>query len=432
MIIGQVIRLGGNLVMTRILVPEMFGVMSIVVAVQVTVALLLDIGIRTAIIQSPRGEDPELLNTAWTVQIIRCVLIWCVTAVLAACIPLAIQIGLLPAGSTWTAPELPLILIVASLGIVIHGFESTNAVTSERKLSLKRFVLIQLAGQVGGLILMIVLGLLTRSIWALVASGLGSGLIVLLLTHTWLPGIRNTFAWDKGARAELAKYGSWILLSSSTSVLASNADRIILGALVDATTMGLYSIAFNLAMLATGIGSMANSVALPALSEQAREDRGGFRAKYFKLRLPWDVLLLVSCGALFVLGPTLVKILYDDRYLRAGEMLQILTLSLIFYRYNFTNLAYIAAGKLSFVAILNTAKLVTIVVFLFLFYHWFGINGALFAIALHMLPIVPVMFYLNRELDLNSLKFEALVLLAVPVGYGMGWIVLLLANLFIT
>src|SRR5687768_7547642 len=73
MLIGQIIRLGGNLIMTRLLPPEMFGVMAIVLAVQITLAMLLDIGLRTALIQSPRGDDERLLNTAWTMQIIRCV-----------------------------------------------------------------------------------------------------------------------------------------------------------------------------------------------------------------------------------------------------------------------------------------------------------------------------------------------------------------------
>ena len=118
------------------------------------------------------------------------------------------QIGLFPTGSTWTTPDLPLVLVVASFGVVIHGFDSTNAITAERNLSLKRLVLIQLAGQFVGLILMILVGALTGSIWALVASGLSSTLVVTVLTHVALPGIANRLAWDKDARAELSRVGS--------------------------------------------------------------------------------------------------------------------------------------------------------------------------------------------------------------------------------
>ncbi|MEM9358592.1 MAG: teichoic acid transporter, partial [Pseudomonadota bacterium] len=43
-VLSQVIRLVTSLIMTRLLVPEMFGTMSIVLSVQITIALFLDIG----------------------------------------------------------------------------------------------------------------------------------------------------------------------------------------------------------------------------------------------------------------------------------------------------------------------------------------------------------------------------------------------------
>lgn len=68
---SQVMRLGGNLIMARLLLPEMFGVMVIATTVSILLHLLSDVGLRQNIIQSHRGDDPDFLNTAWTVQIIR-------------------------------------------------------------------------------------------------------------------------------------------------------------------------------------------------------------------------------------------------------------------------------------------------------------------------------------------------------------------------
>jgi len=69
--LGQVIRLGSNLIMTRLLVPEMFGVMAIATMVTVILGMLSDIGLRQNIVRSPRGDDPAFLDTAWTVQVLR-------------------------------------------------------------------------------------------------------------------------------------------------------------------------------------------------------------------------------------------------------------------------------------------------------------------------------------------------------------------------
>jgi O-antigen/teichoic acid export membrane protein len=72
----QSVRLVSTLVMTRLLVPSMFGVMAIAVMVNVIASLLTDLGIRQNIVQSRRGTDPMFLNTAWTVQIVRGFVIW--------------------------------------------------------------------------------------------------------------------------------------------------------------------------------------------------------------------------------------------------------------------------------------------------------------------------------------------------------------------
>ena len=70
-VISQSLRFGGNLILTRLLVPEMFGVMAIVTIVMGGLVMFSDIGLLQNIVQSKRGEELDYLNTAWTIQIIR-------------------------------------------------------------------------------------------------------------------------------------------------------------------------------------------------------------------------------------------------------------------------------------------------------------------------------------------------------------------------
>jgi len=76
---SQVIRLGSSLIMTRLLMPEMFGVMAIANIFLVGLALFSDLGLRQNIIQSKRGDDPLFLNTVWTIQILRGAVLWALT-----------------------------------------------------------------------------------------------------------------------------------------------------------------------------------------------------------------------------------------------------------------------------------------------------------------------------------------------------------------
>src|SRR6056297_1078407 len=68
---SQILRLISNLILTRILFPEAFGTMALVLVFITGLAMFSDLGIHTSIIQNDRSREPAFLNTAWTLQIIR-------------------------------------------------------------------------------------------------------------------------------------------------------------------------------------------------------------------------------------------------------------------------------------------------------------------------------------------------------------------------
>ena len=421
LVLGQIIRICGNLIMTRLLAPEMFGVMSMVLVIQIMLALFSDIGVNTVIIQSHRGDDPVLLNTAWSMESIRGGIIWLICLCAAGGLLLAQQMDWLPEGSAWTASDLPYALAVTTFAAVISGLQSTNMITASRNLQLEKVAILELMAQVGGLLCMIVIGLLTGSIWALVAGALVKSLITSSVSHVWLPGISNRFGWDWDSFHEIYRSGRWVLLSSVLFVLASNIDRLLLAGFVSASVLGLYAIALNLALMINSIGQrLFSDVVLPALSEVARDDREGFRKALLRLRYPFDIGFLLASGLIFATGPVVVELLYDDRYLDAGFMLQILSISLVFTRYGIFNMAYVALGHAQLMASVHVVKLVSIFALLLLLYHMFGFTGALIAIAIHAAPSVLFMFWANHFHGLNDFKYEFLVLPVWVIGYGAG------------
>ena len=95
---SQLLRLASNLIMTRLLVPEMFGIMAVANILILGLALLSDLGLKQNIIQSKRGEDPVFINTAWTVQILRGVMITVIALAVAIAIYAINQLGWWPEG----------------------------------------------------------------------------------------------------------------------------------------------------------------------------------------------------------------------------------------------------------------------------------------------------------------------------------------------
>ena len=188
LVTSQAMRLGGNLIMARLLMPEMFGIMIIATTVSVIIHLLSDVGLRQNIIQSPRGDDPVFLNTVWTVQIVRGFVLFATTLLIAGFAWFAQAIQLWSPESTYGAPELPLVLAITGFSAIIYGFQSTKVDVAVRSFQQKKVVLAEFASQIAGLLVMLVIGYFTRSIWSLVGAGLVSALVSLLLGHFWFPG----------------------------------------------------------------------------------------------------------------------------------------------------------------------------------------------------------------------------------------------------
>lgn len=284
-VLGQALRFAGNLVMTRLLVPEMFGVMALATMVMYGLALFSDLGLRQAIVQSRRGREAAFLNTAWALQIARGFAVWGGALVLSMILIFAKDMGI-DGESAYADPSLPYVVAVLSLSAVIGGFESTRLAEASRNLSLARVTQLELASQLAGLACMIGWACVHRSIWALVAGGLCAAAVRACLSHAWLPGAANRWQWERAACAEILGFGKWILAASVLGFLVNSADRLILGALVSTGVLGVYAIAYLLfSSVEQVLVKIVADVSYPALSELARERPERLRAAYYRFHL---------------------------------------------------------------------------------------------------------------------------------------------------
>lgn len=419
--LNYTIRLGSSLVMTRLLVPEMFGVMTITMTVITGLALFLDTGVQPFIVQSRRGSDPAYLNTVWAIQIIRGLII----SLLALCISLIVlaadHVGLMPKGSVYADPNLPYVIASVSIFGVIDGFQSTKLFEASRGLSLGRITQIRIAAQIIGLICMIGWALIDRSIWALVAGFICSTGATTLLSHIWLPGVANRWQWDRSAFHEIIHFGKWIFLSSTLGFFANNADRILLGGFVGSATLGIYGIASNVFGLIVQILNMIfMDLSFPALSEVARERSLELKRSLYGFHVVAAPFSYFCSGVLFVSGNTLIRFMYDPRYEQAGWMLEILVVALLAFPFNLSQWCLLARGLPKLFSGLLAIRVAAIMVLIPLGFHFFGLSGALWAIVISQFSSLPATIYYQLKYDLFDLSMEVMLLPALFVGMIVG------------
>lgn len=420
-LLSQVLRLGSNLILTRLLAPEMFGVMTIVTVLMGGLAMLSDVGLLQNIVQSKRGEEPDYLNTAWTIQIIRGFFIFFMALLLSAGLYYFGQLGYASAETVYGNKQLPLILAVISSTAIISSFDSIHILLLNRKLTMGRLVSIDLVSQITGVAFMLMLAWFQRDIWALVFGSIVGVTVKMLLSHIANLGERCRFKWELKAVHEIFHFGKWVFIASILGFLLNQGDRLLLGGLISPQMLGVYTIAFFLANAVKDVVSkLLSSVFFPLLSDVVRNNPHQVEDVYYKIRLKVDLVTMPAAGFLFSFGSVIVTFLYDARYESAGWMLQVLSLSLISIGFMLADQLFLAYGKPKYGCVSIAIMVITMYIFVPISYAYYGLYGAILAIAINpALKIFASMIIMRRKYFLNFYR-EIMLLPLVLIGYIIG------------
>ncbi|WP_101068461.1 oligosaccharide flippase family protein [Roseovarius salinarum] len=385
---SQAIRLGSNLILTRILFPEAFGLMALVTMVNVGLMMFSDVGLGPSVARSQRGDEPEFLDTAWTVQVIRGIGLWAVTLVLAS-----------PMAALYDEPDLALYLPVAGLSLIATGLLPMRVLTARRHLLIGRMTVLDLTGQLIGLGAMVALALATRSVFALVVGGVITNVVTLILMSAFLSGHRNRFRMEPAALHELIHFGKWIFLSTACTFVSTQGDKAVLGKMLTLEALGIYNIGYFLAYFPMQIGlSLANFLLIPIFRERPPGESAANREKLRKMRF---LLSAGMCGLLAVMalaGPPIVAFLYDDRYLDAGAIMVVLACGFVPQAIGISySRAALAAGDSRGNFVVSGTRAVLQMTLLIAGLQTFGLIGGLASIGVTMLVVHPILIRLARR-----------------------------------
>lgn len=393
---SQAIRFLSNLVLTRLLFPEAFGLMLLVNVFLHGLQMFSDLGVGTSIVQNARSDD-RFLNTAWTIQALRGVLLWSAALLLAW-----------PFAALYGEPRLMWMLPVAGVTALLDGFVATAVATANRNLRMSRLLVFELAVQATAIAVMIGAAWVTRSVWALLTGGVVAAIVRVALSHAILPGVRNRLLWDPGAAASLLHFGKWVFVSSMLTFLAQQGDRLLFGKLLALGSLGVYNIALSLCDAPVAlIGALSFRVFFPLFSELRRTTHDVGAAYH---RSSSAVALLAGAGALvlIVAGPMVVQVLYDDRYAAASWIVRLLAFGIgLNALVQYTGAVVLATGQVKTLAMANAARLLWIGATLPIAFGRWGFAVAIVFVALADLPKYVVLGLGCRRGGLHIFRADA-------------------------
>jgi len=383
---SQAIRLASNLILTRLLFPEAFGMMALVTMVTVGLMMFSDVGIGPALSRSPRGDEPAFLDTAWSIQVMRGVGLWLLTLLLAW-----------PVATFYTQPDLALYLPLAGLSLVATGFLPTRFELARRHLRMGRATLLDLASQLLGLGAMVLLALIMQSVLALVLGGVLTNVLRCALMWIGLPGRRDRFQLEGPALGELVGFGKWIFLSTAFGFVSTQGDKAVLGKMLSLEMLGIYNIGFFLANFPMSLGTaVAQDLLVPIYRNRPPGASAENRRKLARMRMLLTGGLCVLLVAMAYGGPPLVSFLYDARYHQAGAVVVLLACGLLPRAIGLSyDQAALAAGDSRRVFFFNAARASLQMILLVAGLHWFGLGGGIASYGVTMLSTHPLLIALG-------------------------------------
>ncbi len=396
------LRVVSSLALTRLLLPAYFGEMTLVTTLIIGINLLSDIGLAPSVIQSPHGDDEMFLNTAWTLQVLRGVALWLIALVISV-----------PMAAFYHDANLRLLLPVLSFGTLITGFCSTNLLSMSRHMEVRRLFAIDFSAAVVALVITLIWAAHWPSVWSIVGGQLIGNVYKLVISHLQrvAPGIRNRFHWDREAIHSIVHFGKWILLGTAFFFFASQADRLVLGRLISLRDLGIYTLAYSLSDIPRQVFlAIGSRVAYPFIAKISGLPMEEFRDRFLKYRFPVLLAGAFLLATMAIWGHLLILKLYDNRYHDGAWIITILALGLRHtLLYQTTAPVLFSLNKPQYNAIGNIAYSLAILTAIPIGYHYYGMLGAVIAVAAGDFPMYLVLLFGATRERIRPLRQDLLL-----------------------
>ena len=423
------LRLISTIVLTRLLAPEVFGVFAVVMTFIYILEMFSDIGVRSLILTKEGEVDTGFLRSCWTAQILRGVLLAAICGLLALGLAWGQAADLFGVDTSYAAPVLPAAVAAIGMTSVINGFASPAKFLYEREMRFRQVSLATLIIAVLTVSTTIVLAVYLENIWALVLGNLAGALVALVLSFVMFRGPPMRPNWRTEHMRLIIERGKWIVGHSALTAVMGVADRFVLGLAIPASGFGFYYIARQIVDMVEGfLQTIHAQMGLQVFTELQRDGEAeGFRRRYYRYRLAFDVLAFFGAGMLLTVAPLMVEIIYDDRYGRVAGIIQILAPGLLLIGPGLLREAYSAQRRFREMTLLSLLRALSIWIGLAVAVIVFdSVTAALAVIALHRIPEVAVLLFIGHRRGWVDVWREVRLLPLVPAGalagLGVTWL----------
>jgi len=414
----QLLQMVQTAILARLLVAADFGVMQLVlVAVSAAIAFS-HLGVSDALVQRKEVSE-RLLQTAWTMDLARCVVMF-----------IFIQLLAWPAAAFYEEPQLEPLLRLVSVKYIFLGLSNNAGLAMLRRdMKFRRKQLYEVCVNVGGAVVTVALAFHLRSVWALVWGQVFFGAGELVGSYVVHP-FRPRFRFHMHEARSLFAFGKHLFAGGILGFARGSAAKVLIGRLLSREELGYYSLAYSLVVKPISVfAPVFGTVLYPAFSRLQMKVQVLQRA--FARAIAFGCLLLCPALAGIAVTATLVvRVVYGPRYMPVAPLAMAFCLVPLLAFYQEVSAQLLMARGKPWLNNLNTLlNLVLYLPMIFILTTRYGTMGAVIAAgAIRFSESLVVTFFLRRELSLPVLSVARAALRPLLASILMGVGVLLLGE----
>lgn len=311
------ITMASTVVLARLLTPEDYGLIGMVVVVTGFIALFKHMGLSAATIQ--RAEiSPEQVSTLFWINFAVGVALAGATAALAPAV-----------GWFYGRPQLAWVTLAFAVGFVFGGLGVQHEALLRRQMRFSALAAIEISSMVAGLVVAIYAARAGAGYWALVYNQLVFGALYvagLWVACRWRPGppVRGA-----GVRSMLT-FGGDITGYGMLNYFARNLDNLLIGRVWGAAQLGLYARAYQLLLLPLDQTTVPlDGVVVPALSRVA-DSPERYRQAYLRILEKVAMLTMPGVALMIATSDWLVRLVLGPQWAETGRIFALLGVAGLF------------------------------------------------------------------------------------------------------
>jgi PST family polysaccharide transporter len=296
------VGLASTAVLARLLSPDDYGLLAMVVAVTSFAALFRDLGLSSAAVQQRSLTGAQQSNLFW------------VNVAVGGALTLAVASAAPLVSRFYGRPELLWVTVALSTSFLIGGVATQSGALLVRDMRFGRHAAATVCGAL--VTFTVALGLASRGLgyWSLVWGQLAGGAAtsaLLLALSSFRPGRPRR---ETGLRRMLA-FGASVTAFDVVNYVHRNLDNLLIGRYWGAAPLGIYSRAYALLMFPIlNVRGPINAVAFPVLS-RLQHDPAAFRAYYLRVTSVLASISMPLTAYLYAASEPVVELVLGGRWL---------------------------------------------------------------------------------------------------------------------